>query len=109
MILYAIYDPSSDLYLTRGFQPKLEEIGINTRFFETQSEAMRHIENRRYESDTTNLQNDLAFWLLENIHGTDRWHIDVSFDEFMDACSQFKKLRVRGICLKEEQQQEEKE
>lgn len=99
MNLYTIYDPDSDLYLTRGLQPKLEEMGVNTRFFETQSEAMRHIENRRYKLDTTDLQNDLAFWLLENIHGTDRWHINVSLDEFRDACSQFKNLKVQKVCI----------
>ena len=102
MKLYAIYDPDSDLYLTRGLQPKLEELGITTKFFKTRSEAMRHIESRRHNLDTTVLQNELAFWLLEQIHKTDRWHINVSLAEFMDACSQFRRLEVKAICLKEE-------
>lgn len=99
MIFYAIYDPDSDLYLTTDFQPKLDELGVNTKLFTSQSEAMRRIGIRRHGLDTTVLQNDLAFWLLENIHEKDRWHINVSFDEFMDACNQFKNLRVEEICL----------
>lgn len=102
MKLYTIYDPDSDLYLTRGLNPRLEKLGINTRFFKDRSEAMRHIENRRHELRTTVLQNELAFWLLENLHKKDRWHLNVSYSELMDACYQFNHLEARAICLKEE-------
>lgn len=99
MILYAIYDPESDLYVTRGIQPKLEELGIDTLFFKKRSEAMRRIEMRRFGLEHTCLQTDLAWWLLEKLHKKDRWHAEVEPEEFYDAVDQFKNLRVVEICL----------
>ena len=99
MTFYAIYDPDSDLYLTADLQPKLDKLGKNTQLFISRSEAERRIQIRRHGLDTTILQNDLAFWLLEKVYKKDIWSINVSFDEFMDACSQFKNLRVEELCL----------
>lgn len=99
MKLYAIYDPESDLYVTRGIQPKLAELGVDTLFFKKQSEAMRRIEMRRFGLEHTCLQTDLAWWLLEKAKGTDRWHVNVGLDEYYDAADQFKNLRVEEICL----------
>ena len=99
MKLYTIYDPDSQTYLTRGINPGLDELNSNTRFFNTRSEAKRHLENRRYGLDTTVLQNELAFWLLEQVYETDRWHINVGYDEFMDACEKFNNLKVQCLVI----------
>lgn len=97
-VVYAIYDEDSDLFVTKG-QPRLEELGIHTLLFETKSEAMRRIESKpsfefRDCSKTTRLQNDLAWWLLEQLYKTDRWHIACSIEEFNDAVSQFNHLKA---------------
>lgn len=49
----------------------------------------------------TALQNSLAWWLLEKVHGKDRWHIDCNLAEYEDAAKEFKDLMVRTIRILE--------
>lgn len=103
-IVYAIYDKNSNLFVTNHRNNQLDKLGTNTMFFESQSEAMRFIEYKPcFEfSDlgkNTVLQDNLAWWLLEKVYNTDRWHIDCGIKEFDDAASQFKNLKVVPINL----------
>jgi hypothetical protein len=103
-IVYAILDNDSGLFVTKHQNSQLGELGIDTKFFETKSEAMRAIEAKPYfefndVSKNTRLQNDLAWWLLEKLYKTDRWHIDCSIKEFNDAVDNFKNLKVVPINL----------
>lgn len=102
--VYVIQDLESGLYVTRGqLQRRLDELGVNTQFFENQSDAMRVIEERPCDdcddSVATVLQNDLAWDLLEKLYNQSRWHLDVSGAEYKDAISQFTNLCARGIDL----------
>ena len=100
MILYAIVDPESGLFVTR--QNRLKEFGTDTKLFKTRTEAMRFIEapiDKEFKSTWTLLQNDLAWDLLEKLYNKDRWHIDCSFQEVKDARNQFLKLKPMRIDL----------
>lgn len=102
--VYAIQDSESGLFVTRPrLNYRLEELGTHTLFFEKASDAMRTIENTpsfEFRKDcNTVLQNDLAWDLLEKIHGKDRWHLNVLKAEFQDAVEQFKHLKVKEIIL----------
>lgn len=99
--VYAIKDFDSDLFLTgnRLYISCLKELSAETRFFNTRTEAMKFIEDRFRDDSNTLLQNQLAWWLLEKIHGKDRWHIECSLKEYQDACNQFKNLKAVPINL----------
>lgn len=99
--VYAIKDFDSDLFLTgnRLYTSCLKELSAETRFFNTRTEAMKFIEDRFRDDSNTLLQNQLAWWLLEKIHGKDRWHIKCSLKEYKDACNQFKNLKTVPINL----------
>lgn len=102
-VLYVIKDEDSDLYVTRF--NRLDKLSVDTHFFKSRTDAVRYIETRylpEFKKGFTVLQNDLAWDLLEKMYGKDRWHIDVSLNEFKDAINQFKHLKVKRIDLKYE-------
>lgn len=95
MTLYAIKDLESGLYVSHRTPRRLVELGPEAKFFSSRSDAMRLIENRIHPLiPTTDLQNDLAWDLLEKLYATDRWHINCDKDEYHDAVNQFKNLKV---------------
>lgn len=103
-IVYAILDESSGLFVTRHLASRLDKLGVDTALFNSKSDAMRVVEAKpHYEfsdvSKNTRLQNELAWWLLEKLYKTDRWHIDCSIKEFNDAVDNFKNLKVVPINL----------
>lgn len=103
-IVYAILDKDSELFVTNHQHSQLDKLGINTKFFETKSDAMRFIEYKpRFEfSDIakhTVLQDNLAWWLLERLYKTDRWHINCGIKELNDAIDNFKHLKAVPINL----------
>lgn len=98
-VVYAIIDKESGLYVTRGLFPNLEILGENTRLFRSKVDAMQYVEARHPHDKITILQNNLAWRLLEGIHGVDRWHINCTLDEYMDAARQFKNLKVLPVNL----------
>lgn len=103
-IVYAIYDKDSGLFVTRHLASRLDELGSDTALFKSKTDAMRAIEAKPYfefsdVSKNTRLQNELAWWLLEKLYNTDRWHIDCGIEEFNDAVNNFKNLKVVPINL----------
>ena len=103
-IVYAILDDDSGLFVTKHVASRLDELGVDTALFNSKSDAMRAIEAKPYfefsdVSKNTRLQNELAWWLLEKLYKTDRWHIDCSIKEFNDAVDNFKHLKVVPINL----------
>lgn len=104
MKLYVIKDIESGLYVTRGNVPRLDSLGVNTRLFSSQSEAMKTIEskiNPELGEDVTWLQNDLAWDLLEKVYEIDRWHINCGIEELKDAIEKFKNLKAVPLWLEE--------
>jgi hypothetical protein len=102
MILYAIKDIESGLYVTRGFSHGLEKLGSSTLFFETRSDAMRLIEAKLgHDIEYTSLQAELAWNLLEMVYDISRWSINCSKEELQDAIDQFKNLKVVKLWLGE--------
>lgn len=99
--LYAIIDLESKWFVTRDMHSKLDELGSNTKFFESKSEAMRFIE-KPIEIDLgvnqpTMLQNNLAWWLLEKVYKKDRWFINCSKQELNDALNNVSRLKVVSV------------
>lgn len=102
MKLYAIKDKESGLYVSRRNPKRLVEFGPDIELYSTRASAMRRVEERLgHDIDTTVLQNELAWDLLEKVYEKDRWHINCSLSELEDALAQFKNLRVASICLDE--------
>ena len=104
-VVYAIYDKESGLYVTRGLTPKLDELGICTRFFNTKSDAMRFIEAPMAieisNNQPTQLQNNLAWWLLEKMYEKERWFIDCDLRQYKDALTHFNNLKVVSITIRD--------
>lgn len=103
-IVYAILDDDSGLFVTKHVASRLDKLGVDTALFNSKSDAMRAIEAKPYYefsdvSENTRLQNELAWWLLEKLYKTDRWHIDCNIKEFNDAVDNFKNLKVVPINL----------
>lgn len=100
MKIYAIKDLESGLYVSRRTPHRLVEFGTDMAMFSKRSQAMRLIEDKLgYDIDTTSLQNDLAWDLLEKVYKTSRWHINCSSQELQDALDQFKNIKVIELCL----------
>lgn len=103
-VVYAILDKDSGLFVTKHQHSQLSELGIDTKFFETKSDAMRFIEYKPcFEfsdiAKNTVLQDNLAWWLLERLYKTDRWHINCGIKEFDDAIDNFKHLKAVPVNL----------
>lgn len=103
-IVYAILDNDSGLFVTKHQKSQLGELGSDTKFFKTKYDAMRFLTHNpcfefRDIAKNTELQNNLAWWLLEKLYKTDRWHINCSPKEFTDAIDNFKHLLIVPINL----------
>lgn len=102
-LVYAIIDLESKWFVTKDTLPKLDELGINTRLFNSKSDAMRFIEQPiNFDlgiHQPTMLQNNLAWWLLEKIYNKDRWFINCSNKEFNDALNNVSRLKVVNITM----------
>lgn len=100
MKIYAIKDLESGLYVSRRTPHRLVEFGTDMAMFSKRSQAMRLIEDKLgHDIDTTSLQNDLAWDLLEKVYKTDRWNIACTNQELQDALDQFKNIKVIELCL----------
>jgi hypothetical protein len=100
--VYVIKDLESGLYVSKRNPRRLVEFGTDMAMFSQMSQAMRLIEVKLgHNIDTTSLQNDLAWDLLEKVYGVDRWHIDCSSQELHDALDQFKNLKAIPVWLEE--------
>lgn len=81
MRIYAIKELNTDLFVTR--QNDLAPLGAVSRFFETQTAAMRALE---YQDDygffRSDIKDDIAWHQIEKERRLDRWHIDMSWKEF---------------------------
>lgn len=84
MILYAILETNTDLYVTR--MNGLEELGKYTRLFNSVDEAKRAMNHpTEYETEFFNpIRNSITWYFLEKKHGIDRWHLDISWREFKE-------------------------
>lgn len=103
-VVYAILDKDSELFVTNHQHSKLDKLGINTKFFETKYDAMRFLTYKPcFEfsdiAKNTVLQDNLAWWLLERLYKTDRWHINCGIKEFDDAIDNFKHLIIVSVNL----------
>lgn len=100
MKIYAIKDLESGLYISRRTPHRLVEFGTDMAMFSKRSQAMRLVEDKLgHDIDTTSLQNDLAWDLLEKVYGVYRWCIACSKQELQDALDQFKNIKVIELCL----------
>lgn len=84
MILYAIIETNTNLYVTR--RNSLDELGIHTRLFNSVDDAKRAMHYPTdYEPEFFNpIRNSITWYFLEMKHHIDRWHLDVSWKEFKE-------------------------
>lgn len=82
-MIFAIKDKDTDLYYNRNTH-KLTDLEQATWF--NSWEYAKHFKSIA--------QHQLAWSYLENKYKQDKWHIDPSFEEWVDAMNLFKNLKV---------------
>ena len=84
MILYAIIETNTNLYVTR--ENRLEELGIRTRLFNSIDDAKRAMSYPTiFEDEFFNpVKNSITWHFLEKKYHMDRWHLDISWKEFRE-------------------------
>ena len=102
-LVYAIVDLESGWFVTRGINSGLEELGVNTLFFKSKHDAYKFKKQKIHSeygiNKPTVLENNLAWWLLEKVYKTDRWHINCDLQEYNDALANVSRLKVVPINL----------
>lgn len=84
MILYALQDKDTELYVTR--RGRFDELNGETELFKTKQAALRCL-RFNYEGIGTYspLMNALTYSILEDKYKTNRDNLDVSYKEFLDV------------------------
>lgn len=84
MILYAIIETNTNLYVTR--ENTLDELGKRTRLFDSENEAKKAMRYKSiFEDEFYNpVRNSITWLFLEQKHGIDRRHLDISHREFIE-------------------------
>ena len=84
MILYAILETNTNLYVTRD--NNLDELGKRTELFNSENEANRAMSYPTiFEDEFFNpIRNDITWHFLEKKYRIDRWHLDISHKEFKE-------------------------
>lgn len=107
MILYAILETNTNLYVTR--MNSLEELGKYTRLFNSVDEAKRAMNHPTdYETEFFNpIRNSITWYFLEKKHGIDRWHLDISWREFREMDKEVN-LKIVKVQLNERKAKEKR-
>ena len=106
MILYAIVETNTDMYVTR--ENSLEELGKHTRLFDSEDEAKRALKYMGdYGMEFNTIRNALVWGALEQKYHIDRWHLPVSYKEFKSMESEFD-LEIVKVQLNERKQTNKK-
>ena len=100
MILYAIIETNTNLYVTR--ENGLDELGKRTRLFDSEDEAKRSMSHSGiFEDEFFNpVKNSITWHFLEQKYGIDRWHLDISHREFREMDSEVD-LKIVKVQLNE--------
>lgn len=99
MILYAIKEVNSGLFITRHYT--LNELGISTEIFKDEERAERAISTSdEFGMESHPIRNNLAWVYLENKYQKNRMDIDISYREFNEIKHRFD-LTVVPVMIKE--------
>lgn len=84
MILYAIIETNTNLYVTR--ENGLDELGKRTKLFDSENEAKKAMRYTSIFQDEfyNPVRNGITWLFLEQKHGIDRRHLDISHREFIE-------------------------
>ena len=107
MILYAIIETNTNLYVTRD--NSLDEFGKRTKLFDSEDEAKRAMNHPTvFEDEFFNpIKNNITWHFLEKKHHIDRWHLDISHKEFKEMDKEID-LKIVKVQLNERKQAKEK-
>lgn len=105
MILYAIIETDTNLYITRD--NRLEKLGTNTRLFADINAAKRAMNSPTYTGEEyfNPIKNSVTWYFLEQKYKIDRWHLDISWREFREM-EQEVNLKIVKVQLNERKARE---